>query len=53
MKWVRLLFAILMGFGAVTNFLAGRMSMCIFFVICCALTVWSMSWGGGKDGKKA
>jgi hypothetical protein len=50
MKWVRLIFAILMGFGAVTNFLAGRLSMCIFFVICCAVTVWSMSWGG-RNGK--
>ena len=51
MKWGRLLFAILMGFGVVTSFLAGQMGMCLFFIICCAVTVWSMSWGR-KNGKR-
>ena len=50
MKWGRIIFAMLMGFGVVTSFLAKQFSMCIFFIICCAITVWSMRWGG-KGGK--
>jgi len=49
MKWLRLGFAMLMGFGAISSFIAGQIEMTFFFIIVCAITIWSISWGGKNE----
>lgn len=50
MMWMRLLFAIIMGFGVITSFMAKQNNLAIFFVLVCGVTVWSMR--RGKNGKE-